>query len=48
MDDKPKELKVFIMTTSSENSDREPAEKLDISGAVLVCWISKDQSAILD
>lgn len=35
LDDKLKELKVFIMTTSSESSDRDAAEKLGISGYII-------------
>jgi CheY-like chemotaxis protein len=35
IDDKLKELKVFIMTTSSESSDRDAAEKLGISGYII-------------
>jgi CheY-like chemotaxis protein len=34
-DDKLKNLKVFIMTTSSESNDRSEAEKLGISGYII-------------
>ncbi|KAF2336930.1 response regulator [Flavobacterium daemonense] len=34
-DEKLKDLKVFIMTTSSESSDRETAENLGISGYII-------------
>lgn len=34
-DEKLKELKVFVMTTSSEGTDRTAAEKLGISGYII-------------